>query len=286
MRVLIFGASGMIGSAIFRLLAEDQQLAVKGTLRSFRDMQCFPVEVREKLIAGVFAESQDSLSVVIANFKPDIVINCIGLTKHHADSMVPLQAIPLNTLLPHRLAALTRISGARFIHISTDCVFAGTRGNYNDDDPPDATDLYGRSKYLGEVDEPHALTLRTSTIGHELRTRLGLLEWFLSQNSGCKGYSRAIFSGLTNVEFARIVRDFVIPFPDLQGLYNVGGNPVSKYELLRKVAAVYGKNTDIDHDSDFVIDRSLNSSRFRQMTGYVPPDWTTMIQLMHASYLS
>ncbi len=286
MRVLIFGASGMIGSAIFRLLAEGQEWDVKGTLRSFRDKQYFPVDANEKLIAGVFAESQDSLAAVFASFKPDIVVNCIGLTKHYADSAVPLRAIPLNALLPHRLAALSRIAGARFIHISTDCVFAGTRGNYSEDDQPDATDLYGRTKYLGEVDEPHALTLRTSTIGHELQTRLGLLEWFLQQNGGCKGYSRAIFSGLTSVEFARVVRDFVIPFPDLQGLYHVGGDAINKYELLREVAAVYGKQTDIQRDEGFVIDRSLDSGRFRKMTGYVPPDWTAMIHFMHASYSS
>ena len=285
MRVLIFGASGMIGSAIFRLLAEVQEWEVKGTLRSSRDMQYFSVDARKKLIAGVFAESHDSMSAVFASFKPDIVINCIGLTKHYADSMVPLRAIALNALLPHRLAALTRISGARFIHISTDCVFAGTRGNYSEDDQPDATDLYGRSKYLGEVDEPHTLTLRTSTIGHELQTRLGLLEWFLQKNGGCEGYSRAIFSGLTNVEFARVVQDFVIPFPELHGLYNVGGDPISKYQLLRAVAAVYGRQTDIDRNEDFVIDRSLDSRRFRRMTGYVPPDWAAMIQLMRVSHL-
>lgn len=286
MRVLVFGASGMIGSAIFRVLAEDHDWDVKGTLRSVRDKQYFPARVAEKLIAGVFAESQDSLVDVFADFKPNIVLNCIGLTKHYADVAVPLRAIPLNALLPHRLAALCRIAGARFIHISTDCVFSGTRGNYSEDDQADATDVYGRSKYLGEVDEPHALTLRTSTIGHELQTRLGLLEWFLQQNSGCNGYSRAIFSGLTNVELAHVIRDFVIPFPDLKGLYHIGGNPINKYDLLREVAAVYGKQTNIKQDESFVIDRSLDSRRFRRMTGYAPRDWAEMIQLMHVYHSS
>jgi dTDP-4-dehydrorhamnose reductase len=276
----------MIGSAIFNLLAEVKEWEVRGTLRSSRDMQYFPLNAREKLIAGVVAESQDSLLAEFASFKPDVVINCIGLTKHYPDLMTPLRAIPLNAMLPHRLVAIAGISGARFIHISTDCVFAGTRGNYSEDDQPDATDLYGQSKYLGEVDEPYALTLRTSTIGHELQTRLGLLEWFLRQNGACKGHSRAIFSGLTNVEFARVVRDFVIPFPKLQGLYNVGGDPISKYQLLREVAAVYGVQTKVNRDEDFVIDRSLDSGRFRRMTGYIPPDWTAMIKAMRSSHLS
>jgi dTDP-4-dehydrorhamnose reductase len=167
------------------------------------------------------------------------------------------------------------------VHVSTDCVFAGTRGNYVEGDIPDALDVYGRSKHLGEVDHPHVITLRTSTIGHELQSAYGLLEWFLAQQDRCKGFNRAIFSGLPNTVFAQVVRDVVIPRPELHGLYHVGGQPIGKYELLRCIAHVYGKQIDIVRDDDFVIDRSLNSSRFSKATGYVPDSWPRLIQAMH-----
>jgi dTDP-4-dehydrorhamnose reductase len=169
------------------------------------------------------------------------------------------------------------------IHVSTDCVFAGTKGNYAEGDATDAGDVYGKSKNLGEVDYPHAVTLRTSTIGHELQSAYGLLEWFLVQQGRCKGFSRAIFSGLPNTEFARVVRDVVIPRPDLHGLYHVGAAPIGKYELLQLIAKVYGKQIDIVRDDDFSIDRSLNSARFHKATGYKPEAWPELIQAMHAS---
>ena len=215
--------------------------------------------------------------------KPDVVVNCIGLTKHHKEAEDPQMALPLNALLPHRMADLCAVAGARLIHVSTDCVFAGTKGNYGEADAPDAGDVYGKSKHLGEVDYPHAITLRTSTIGHELQSAYGLLEWFLSQQESCKGFNRAIFSGLPNTEFARVVRDVVIPRPDLHGLYHVGADPVGKYALLKLIANVYGKQIDIVRDDEFMIDRSLNSVRFNQATGYKPAAWPELIQSMHAS---
>jgi dTDP-4-dehydrorhamnose reductase len=210
-------------------------------------------------------------------------VNCIGLTKHHKTADDPILAIPLNTLLPHRLAELCAIGRSRLVHISTDCVFSGARGSYTEDDPADANDVYGKAKFLGEVNYSHAITLRTSTIGHELHSAYGLLEWFLSQQGSCKGFSRAIFSGLPNTEFARIVRDLVIPRPDLHGLYHVGANPIAKFELLKLIATVYGKQIDIVQDDEFTIDRSLNSERFKQATGYSAPPWPELIHSMYAS---
>jgi dTDP-4-dehydrorhamnose reductase len=168
------------------------------------------------------------------------------------------------------------------IHVSTDCVFSGTKGNYLESDASDAGDVYGKSKHLGEVDYPHAITLRTSTIGHELQSVYGLLEWFLSQQGSCKGFNRAIFSGLPNNVFAQVVRDVVIPRPDLHGLYHVGADPIGKYELLRLIANVYGKQIDIVRDDEFSIDRSLNSARFGHDTGFKPVAWPELIKAMHA----
>ena len=283
MKVLVFGASGMIGSAMFRVLSAKKEWTVWGTLRSDEAKRFFPEDQRDKLVAGVDVERQDVLVRMFVRVQPDLVVNCIGLTKHHKEADDPQLALPLNALLPHRMADLCAVAGARLIHVSTDCVFAGTKGNYGEADAPDAVDVYGKAKHLGEVDYPHAITLRTSTIGHELQSAYGLLEWFLSQQGSCKGFNRAIFSGLPNIEFARVVRDLVIPRSDLHGLYHVGADPIGKYELLRLIASVYGKQIDIVREDAFMIDRSLNSARFNQATGYKATAWPELIQAMHES---
>jgi dTDP-4-dehydrorhamnose reductase len=283
MKVLVFGASGMIGSAMFRVLSEKKEWQVWGTSRS-ADAKCFfKADQRDKMLAGVDVEKQEALVRVFARVQPDVVINCIGMTKHHKEAEDPQLALPLNALLPHRMADLCAVAGARLIHVSTDCVFAGTKGNYAEADAPDAVDVYGKAKHLGEVDYPHAITLRTSTIGHELQSAYGLLEWFLAQQGSCKGFNRAVFSGLPNTEFARVVRDLVISRPDLHGLYHVGAEPIGKYELLKLIAKAYGKQIEIVRDDEFLIDRSLNSARFNQVTGYKPAAWPALIQAMHAS---
>lgn len=283
MKVLVFGASGMIGSAMFRVLSAEIGWQVWGTLRSDEAKRFFSDDQQDKLMAGVDVEKHDALVRIFLRVKPDVVVNCIGLTKHHREAEDPQMALPLNALLPHRMADLCAVVGARLIHVSTDCVFAGTKGNYAEGDAPDAGDVYGKSKHLGEVNCPHAITLRTSTIGHELQGAYGLLEWFLSQQGSCKGFNRAIFSGLPNTEFARVVRDVVIPRPELHGLYHVGADPIGKYELLKLIAKVYGKQIDIVRDDEFMIDRSLNSSRFNQASGYKAASWLELIQAMHPS---
>lgn len=283
MKVLVFGASGMIGSAMFRVLSAKIGWQVWGTLRLDESKRFFSGDQQAKLMAGVDVEKHDALVRMFARVKPDVVVNCIGLTKHHKEAEDPQMALPLNALLPHRMADLCAAAGARLIHVSTDCVFAGTKGNYAEGDAPDAGDVYGKSKHLGEVGYPHAITLRTSTIGHELQSAYGLLEWFLSQQGSCKGFNRAIFSGLPSTEFARVVRDVVIPRPELHGLYHVGADSISKYELLKLIARAYGKQIDIVCDDEFTIDRSLNSTRFNQASGYKAAGWPELIQVMEAS---
>ena len=151
---------------------------------------------------------------------------------------------------------------------------------YTEADSPDAKDLYGRSKFLGEVDYPHAVTLRTSIIGHELDGARSLIGWFLSQTGCVKGYKRAIFSGLPTVEIARVLRDHVIPYPELHGVYHVSAEPISKFDLLSLVAQTYEKIIDITADDQTVIDRSLDSTRFRQATGFAPKPWPELIRSM------
>lgn len=280
--VLVLGASGMLGNAVLRHLAEADDLVVWGSVRSTSALGRLPEAVRQRIIAGVDVEHPDELVKLLALTDPDVIINCVGLVKQLADAKDPLTALPINALLPHRLARLAALAGARLIHVSTDCVFAGTRGAYTEDDVPDALDLYGRSKLLGEVDYPNAITLRTSIIGHELASAHGLVDWFLSQQGSVRGFTRAIFSGLPTIELARVIRHHVMARPDLRGLYHVSAAPIAKYDLLRMVAAVYGKDIRIEPDDALVIDRSLDSTRFRKETGYVPPDWPKMVRDMRA----
>jgi dTDP-4-dehydrorhamnose reductase len=280
-RVLVLGASGMLGNAVLRVFAESPGFEAYGTVRSLSVHKLLPEQVRANIIGGVDVENSDSMVAVLDRVRPNVVVNCIGLVKQLAQADDPLQAIPINALLPHRLARLCALVNARFVHMSTDCVFSGAKGMYTEGDVSDAYDLYGRTKFLGEVDYPNAITLRTSIIGHELDRHTSLVGWFLKQEGQVKGFDRAIFSGLPTVEVARVIRDFVIPHTGLRGLYNLSAEPINKFDLLALVAETYGKQITINRDSGLVIDRSLDSSRFRQATGFKPKSWPELVQAMH-----
>lgn len=282
MKILVLGASGMLGNAMIRVLSEEVDWQVYGTVRSEGSKRFFCADIVERLLSGIDVEQQDSLTQAFIRIRPDVVINCIGLVKQLAEAEEPLQAIPINALLPHRLARLCELSGARLVHISTDCVYAGDKGGYRESDPSDAKDLYGRSKFLGEVAYSHTITLRTSIIGHGLQGAHGLVDWFLSQQGRCNGFTRAMFSGLPTVALAQVIRDEVIPRADLFGLYHVAAQSISKYDLLKLVAEIYGKMIKIIPSDQLVIDRSLNADRFLDATGYVAPSWPELIKLMYA----
>jgi len=281
MRILVLGASGMLGNAVIRILAQNDDFMVFGTLRGSQPMlKVIAPSVR--LLQGIYVDQQDSLLKAFTESRPDVVINCVGLVKQLANADDPLEAIPINSLLPHRIAKMCELVNARLIHISTDCVFSGQRGGYSESDQPDSHDLYGRSKLLGEVSKSNAITLRTSIIGHELNSANGLVGWFLSQSGTVKGYRRAIFSGLPTCELGRVIRDEVIPRVNLYGVYHVASEPISKYELLNLIKQKYGKDIEIVPDDFLILDRSLNYDRFREVTNYVPPDWSSLISQMKA----
>lgn len=280
MNVLVLGASGMIGSTMLRVLAGKPEWRVMGAVRGKDAPRSLSGAT---LIAGVDLADPDQLSHLMFEAKPQVIINCAGLTKHLPGGNDPLPAMVMNSMLPHRLVRLCALAGARLIHVSTDCVFSGKGGNYREEDVPDAADVYGRTKQLGEVIGPNVITLRTSTIGHELSTRFGLLEWFLAQQR-CRGYRRAVFSGLSTLEFARVVREFVIPNTELTGLYHVGGEAIDKLSLLRLIARIYGLQTEIIPDDEVEVDRSLNSNRFRTETGYRAPGWTSLVEGMYQDW--
>ncbi|WP_158904651.1 SDR family oxidoreductase [Burkholderia sp. L27(2015)] len=282
MKVLVLGVTGMLGNAVFRYISAHPTLEAYGSARSARAVCHNPDEFKGRITAGVDVENSDSLIRLIGMVQPAVVINCVGLIKQLDVANDPLAAITINALLPHKLAHLCKAAGARLIHISTDCVFSGTKGGYLESDPSDAEDLYGKSKFLGEVAYENSITLRTSIIGHELGEGAhALLDWFLSQQGAIHGYSRAIFSGLPTVELARIIAEFVIPRPQLSGLYHVAAAPIDKYALLHQIAAVYGKKIDIQPVTTPAIDRSLDATRFNEATGYEAPPWPELIERMY-----
>lgn len=279
-RVLVLGATGMLGSAIFRAFSSVQSLETFGTMRDARGAAYFAPKLRGSLIPNVHLTDEASLLNTFSYAKPNVVVNCVGIIKQLPNANDQLESLAINALLPHRLAKYCELSSARLVHFSTDCVFSGKQGQYKESDFPDAYDLYGRTKLLGEVAYENSITLRTSIIGHELSSAKSLVDWFLSQSGEVKGYRNAIFSGLPTIEVARVLRNFVLPNPELHGLYHLSVNPIDKYELLKLVAETYEKDIMIIPDDEVVIDRSLNSDPFREATGYLPEAWPKLIQDM------
>ncbi|MDK8463850.1 SDR family oxidoreductase [Marinobacter sp. SS13-12] len=281
MRILVLGATGMLGSAVLKVLSDDSRFDVWGSARDSSKLSLLPEKSTPKIVTGINVLDSDHLAFIFRKVKPDAVVNCIGLIKQVSDANNPLVALPTNSLLPHRMADLCELSQCRLIHISTDCVFSGKKGHYTENDPSDAEDLYGKSKHIGEVtDRKNTITLRTSIIGHELQSQYALLEWFLAQEGLVYGYSKAIFSGVPTNELARIIKEYVLPRNDLNGLYHVSADPISKFDLLNIVARQYKKDIKIIEDSNVVVDRSLASDKFRKATGYKAPDWGQLVERM------
>lgn len=284
MKVVVLGVTGMLGNAAMRVLAREPGIEVFGVSRRPVTTEEFPGIPADAFLRIPDIAALDAIGDILAHTQADVVVNAIGVVKQLQSAEDPLVALPINALLPHQLARLCAGHGARLIQVSTDCVFDGKRGAYTEADVANATDLYGRSKLLGEVDAPNAITLRTSIIGHELGSRHGLIDWFLGQEGAVCGFTRAIFSGLTTVELTRVIARHVLPDARLRGLYHVSAAPISKYDLLSLAARVYGKSVAILPRDEPVIDRSLNSDRFRQATGYRPPDWATLLEELRTAY--
>ncbi|HAS6858988.1 TPA: sugar nucleotide-binding protein [Vibrio parahaemolyticus] len=283
MKVLVIGATGMLGYSIFSNLSELSNFDVYGTVRNVKGLESF-FPLTDKLIPNVDVKDFATLEKAVLGVKPDVVINCIGLIKQHDVSKQHVEAIEINALLPHKIAQLCDSIQARLVHFSTDCVFDGKTGSYLESDLPTATDLYGKSKCLGEVDYGKHVTLRTSIIGHELKSSVSLIDWFLSQEGSVKGFSKALFSGLPTVYVAKVLADYVLPNPSLSGLYQLSVDPIDKFSLISKVADVYSKHIEIEKFEDFVMDRSLNSTKFREETGFVAPSWDELVAIMHKDY--
>ncbi|SPY79332.1 dTDP-4-dehydrorhamnose reductase family protein [Providencia rustigianii] len=285
MKILILGASGMLGYSVFSHLVECSDLNVLGTVRNISGKEKFFKNKEDNLIKNINVYDISTLKNIICDIKPNIIINCIGIIKQQNLSKQYIDSIKINALFPHELASICQLTGSKLIHFSTDCVFSGNIGSYTEKSIPDATDLYGRSKFLGEVNYDNHLTLRTSIIGHELVSNLSLVDWFLSQKESVNGYTNAIFSGLPTCYIAKLLIEKIIPADNLSGLYHLSVDPIDKFKLLSLISQTYNKKIKICESKDLTIDRSLISKKFRIKTDFTPPSWEDLIGYMYADYI-
>jgi len=279
-KVLIIGGNGMLGHKLLSVLRPEFDVFV--TVRDFfKKYEEFDLFSRDRTFDNLELMRAEPLCSVVRELDPAVVINAAGIIKNVPASSNAVETITINSILPHRLAMLSNDLGFRLISIGTDCVFNGAKGHYREDETPDARDMYGKSKALGEVTDINCLTLRTSIIGRELGTRRGLLEWFLgNRNGSVDGYANAIFSGFPTVVFSQIIKDILLNHADLVGLYHVSSDPISKLELLELINVRFATNVNIKNCEDHQINRSLNSDRFRQKTGFQPLPWPEMIEIL------
>jgi len=281
LKILILGSTGMLGHKLMQVLSRRH--TVTGTVRgNASDLANHPIFSGFDISGDISADDLKGIRDGMEKTKPDVLINCIGIVKQLPAAQDPLQSIAVNALFPHQLAKICRQRNVRFIHISTDCVFSGNSGNYSEMDRSDADDLYGKTKFLGEVAYPGCMTIRTSIIGRELSTGHGLIEWFLSQEGKTiSGYKKAIFSGLTTIALSEIIGQIISDYPELHGVLQVASKPISKFDLLNLVKKIYSMNIMIEPDETVINDRSLNADKFRKKTNIKIPSWEYMIEEMY-----
>ena len=283
MRILVTGVAGMLGHKMFQVLRSR----FPGTLGTvLEDIASPPFNNIDFLqgndvIRGVDMSDFNRLHGLLSEIQPNYIINCVGIIKQRDEVKRAVPSITINSLLPHKLAEFAEKWGGRVIHPSTDCVFSGKRGGYTEDDLSDAEDLYGKSKFLGELHYDNTLTLRTSIIGRELSEHKSLLDWLLSQTCRTvRGFRRTIYSGVTTIELAEVVTMIIRKFPELSDLYQIVSEPISKYALLCLIKKAYGLPVEIIADDNVFSDRSMKGDKFRLATGYQCPIWPELIQAL------
>jgi dTDP-4-dehydrorhamnose reductase len=289
MRILILGGDGMLGHRLLMHLQQqehDVRVTLRQQLADYYYAQ-YGLFTQENSYTGVEVRDMGRLLEVMADFHPEAVVNAVGIIKQRGEAKEAIPSLEINSILPHRLALLCNATGARLVHMSTDCVFSGCRGNYTEDDVADAEDLYGRTKLLGEVSQPGCVTLRTSIIGLELsrkkKKKTGLIEWFLAQRGEIRGFTKAVYTGLTTAEMSRVIERVLLEHPELSGLWQVASAPINKYDLLVRFSEVLGRrDIEIIPDDAVKIDRSLVPVAFEKATGYSAPGWDEMLEELGA----
>ena len=283
MKIIILGCTGRLGNTITKYFFGINDCEIYPIIRDYSKIKFFKQKYHENFIGIKNFLDFSELRRVIEPLKADIIINCIGITnKFSSDKPFMIQEfIKINSLFPHQLYQVCSENNIRLIHFSTDCIFSGKKGSYSETDIPDPIDIYGKSKLLGELDYENCITIRKSIIGHELSSKNGLLEWFIGQKEVVQGFKKVVFSGLTTLELSEILEKYIIPSENLQGIINVTGKSITKYELLKNIAKIYKKSINLKPDESVVIDRSLDGSKFSSLTGYTTKSWDDLIYAMH-----
>jgi len=282
MRILICGVSGMIGHKLWQDLSNSDH-EVFGTLHGGREPYARYALFDKRVTENFEAEDFDGVTGLLNRLRPAVILNCIGITKRKTESKDVAKMFMINARFPHHLALWAGRNGARVIHFSTDCVFDGADGNYGERSVVTAPDLYGQTKYFGELDYDHCLTIRTSMIGRELASYTELLEWFLAQRGKrITGYKKAVYSGLTTLTMTGVIRRLILEYPQLCGKYQIAGPVITKYDLLTLARDAFALDVEIIPDETFQCDRTMQAHRFAQATGITIPSWPEMLEALAA----
>ncbi len=283
MKILILGSNGLLGNTITKYFLQKEDIQTYATIRDYSKLELFNNKYHKNFLIINDILDFEETKKTLKKIKPDILINCLGITNKE-NLLKPSQienCISINSLFPHMLQRICLELGTRIIHFSSDCIFSGRKGFYSENDIPDPPDIYGKSKLLGELNYENTLTIRKSVIGHELVSKKGLLEWFLAQKDFVHGYKNVIFSGLTVLELARVIDNYVLPRRDLKGILNLAGESISKFDLLKIIADIYKKSAQIIPNEKIQINRTLNGSQFNNLTGYKMKSWPSLIRSMY-----
>lgn len=282
-KILITGGGGTLGHKLWQLLPEKfpyTYVSIRKPKSYYDKCDLFDSPY---VVEGLDLRDFGKLADVLKEINPSVIVNCAGVTLRSKEAEDKFSCISVNSLLPHILARWCAENNARLIHFSTVCVFDGRLGHYTEDSIPDARDLYGMSKALGDVQSSCALTIRSSFIGREIFNGTELLEWFLAQRGKrISGFTKALFTGLTTNRLAGLVIDLIEKYPRLNGLYHVSSETVSKYELLYLMKEAYKIDIEIDREDKFECRRNLKGDKFVQATGFNCPSWRQMMIEMAA----
>lgn len=287
MRILILGGNGMIGHKIFQVISNKHLDTWVLFKKSFNDISFNEIFNKTNIIDNFDLSNFHKLSTLLNNLKPEVIINAVGITIRRGIDNIPSKSIQINSALPHFINEWVILNNKRLIHFSTDCVFSGDQGSYTENSIPDARDIYGKSKALGEVSSKNTLTLRGSMIGREIENKTELLEWVLSQrNKQLKAFSNVIYSGITTIRMAKLVLKIIEEFPQMHGIYNVSSECISKYDLIKLFVKEFNISIDIISDDSYISKKDLDSTKFYNELGIDKPNWNDLIIELINDYLN